>query len=206
MLMPLSARMLLDRLDAPAAPTLDEASSALATLGSTPDRPSRLRRSIPIMLASAPAVLMAAASLILLPILARFVASQNNELLEWLELLHRTPAADSRLADPSVRDAVETYVAGRFGAALRDESFWRSRMMQSSSLSKYRPVATGLIERHPVVTPDQQQPGPGGRRHRDRARAARPCRRLCLQPDLIARGPRRRRHAHVGAGRRHGQG
>jgi serine/threonine protein kinase len=155
MLMPLSARMLLDRLDAPAAPTLDEATSALATLGSTPDRPSRLRRSIPIMLASAPAVLMAAASLILLPILARFVASQNNELLEWLELLHRTPAADSRLADPSVRDAVETYVAGRFGAALRDESFWRSRMMQSSSLSKYRPVATGLLERHPVVTPDQ---------------------------------------------------
>ena len=154
--MPLSARALLNRWSDAAPPTFAEARTALAGVASAPDSVSRWRRAVPIALASVPVVMLVTSALLLVPLLFKFASTQNIEMFGWLDLLRRPdPPAHSRLAEPEIRDAVETYVAGRYGAVLRDNDLWNSAVMQRGSLADLRETAAAVTARHPSVSAEE---------------------------------------------------
>jgi hypothetical protein len=71
-----------------------------------------------------------------------------------LELLRQTdPPAESPMSKPEMRTRVERYLAGKYGATLRDENFWKSTIMQE--LSHYRPIAIDVLARHPSVSEEE---------------------------------------------------
>jgi eukaryotic-like serine/threonine-protein kinase len=151
--LPLSARALLNRLSDPKPPTLEEARATLADVIAAPDRTQRWRRAIPIGLASTPTLFVVLLSLLVLPPLYSFIR-ENGEMLGLLEALRQpNPPRGSRLSDPVIRDGLERYLAGRYGTVLRDESFWRSAIMQR--LSDRRSVANEILERHPSVSEEE---------------------------------------------------
>ena len=147
---PLSARALLQRLRGTTPPGLDEARTTLLAIAAAPDHVQRWRRAIPVGLASTPIIALILFALLILPPLYAFM-TQHGEMLSLLEGL-RQPRPGSRMSDPQLRDAVERYVSGTYGAVLRDESFWESRIMQGLPL---RETAMGILERHPSVS-DQE--------------------------------------------------
>jgi len=75
----------------------------------------------------------AGAALIAVPAFMRFMDPQNMRMLGWLERVEEPPEPGSRLSDPAIRDAAERYVVGRYGAALRDDSFWSMAAAQGAS-------------------------------------------------------------------------
>jgi hypothetical protein len=76
-------------------------------------------------------------------------------MLALLEMLYNpNPPPGSRLVDPEIRQALETHVAGQYGARLRDESFWNSRLMEGVSV-RLRKTADGVAARHPSVSSEE---------------------------------------------------
>ena len=154
--LPLSARALLEDWSNATPPGLDDARTALIGVASAPDRVARWRRAVPIALASAPILVLLTSALLLLPFLFRFASSENVEMFGWLDLLRRPdPPANSRLADPDVRDAVERYVAGRYGAVLNDSAFWNTTVMQRGNFPELRRTAEAIMARHPSVSAEE---------------------------------------------------
>jgi len=153
---PLSARALFNRWSGPTPPDLDAARAALIEVAAAQDRVWWGRRAVPIALASAPILLLLASALLMLPYFFRFANPQNLEMVGWLELLGRPdPPADSRLADPEIRDTVERYVAGRYHAALTDDRFWDMAVMQQRGFGELRRSAAELAARHPSVSAEE---------------------------------------------------
>jgi hypothetical protein len=154
-LMPLSAHTMLARWTK-SPPEPKGAHSELNRIAAVPDRVSRTRRAIPVVLASIPTTfLIGVTVLVMLPAINRFFAPEPNEMLEFLEMLYQpNPPAGSRLADPEVRNAIETYLAGRHGARLRDATFWDSPIMRGVS-ARLRKTAEGVVARHPSVAADE---------------------------------------------------
>jgi hypothetical protein len=102
-----------------------------------------------------PALVVLLAAALLMPSLYRFMTNaQNVEILSALTAIANPSPRAPRLRDPAVRTAVEQYLAGRHGRVIADERFWNTLMMQSS-LRNLRPVAAGILERHPAVSPAQ---------------------------------------------------
>jgi eukaryotic-like serine/threonine-protein kinase len=154
--LPLSARALLDTWSTTPPPGLDEARTALIGVASAPDRVGRWRRAVPIALASVPILVLLTSALLLLPYLFRFATSDSIEMFGWLDLLRRPdPPANSRLAEPDVRDAVERYVAGRYGAVLNDSAFWNTPVMQRGNFVDLRRTAADIMARHPTVSAEE---------------------------------------------------
>jgi eukaryotic-like serine/threonine-protein kinase len=176
-LMPLSAHTMFARWSM-SPPELKEAHSELNRIAALPERVSRTRRALPALLASIPTMfLIGLTVLVMLPAMNRFFAPEPNEMLAFLEMLYQpNPAAGSRLADPEVRNAIETYLAGRHGARLRDPNFWDSPVMRGVS-ARLRKTAEGVAARHPSVAAD------------DLARAS-----AALAPELEPRRQRRDRN------------
>jgi hypothetical protein len=74
--------------------------------------------------------------------------------MRWLEALNEQPEAGSRLADPTVRDAVERYVVGSYGMRFRDPDFWNQRIT-AQSMARFRPYVDAMLARHPSVTSEE---------------------------------------------------
>jgi uncharacterized RDD family membrane protein YckC len=151
--MPLSARLMLEHWSSPALPDLKTARRELADVASRPDHVSRWRRSLPIAFAAAPSLLILVVSLLILPSMYSFLL-QNGERMSMIEALHQSnPSAASRLNDPEIRDAYETYLAGKYGTELDSDSFWNSPIMQA--LQDRRAIARQALQHHPSVTAEE---------------------------------------------------
>jgi hypothetical protein len=100
--------------------------------------------------------MIALITLVLMPTMNRFFGPETSEMLGLLENLYpSTPPAGSRLVDPGVRQAMETYIAGRHNERLRDPGFWNSPVMQQGIGQRLKPVADGVASRHPSVSSDE---------------------------------------------------
>src|SRR5262245_59843799 len=151
--LPLSARVLLDSWSGAQPPTLDATRTSLMAAASTPDAVTRTRRAVPVAIAAVPAVMLLFLSLALAPALTTFLQSEDTRVVRWLEVLNeKKPPQDSRLSDPAVRDAVERYVVGQYGAKLRDPQFWNRTITRGSQFQ--RATAEAMLARHPDVSPD----------------------------------------------------
>jgi eukaryotic-like serine/threonine-protein kinase len=150
--LPLSARALLDSWSGAQAPALDTTRTALIAAAATPDAVTRTRRAVPAVLAAVPAVMMLVLSLVLAPALTGFLQSTDGVVLRWLQALHEAkPPEGSRLGDPAVRDAVERYVVGQYGAKLRDPRFWNQAI--TGDMKAEHAMADTMLARHPAVSP-----------------------------------------------------
>ena len=152
--LPLSARALLDRWSSAPAPTLDETRTALMQAAATPDTITRARRAVPVAIAAVPALLLIVLGLVLTSAVTGFLRSTDNLVLRWLETLSETKASEgSRLGDPAVRDAVERYVVGQYGARLRDPKFWNLAI--TGDMRAEHAMAEAILARHPQVSPEE---------------------------------------------------
>ncbi|HET9943724.1 MAG TPA: hypothetical protein VFR05_10300, partial [Terriglobia bacterium] len=147
--LPLSARVLLDRLVSSQPPSLEEIDRSLWVAARTPDTVHRWRRSIPILLAAVPTVSALFLTLFVMPMLVDFL-TQNAAMISSLELLRIAPREGGRLTDPEIREAFEKYIAGTYRAELANETFWNSPVMRR--MSENRKIAEDLLARHPVVS------------------------------------------------------
>ena len=157
--MPLSAGRMLTAWSSASPPSLNIAHTELVRVSAAPDRVSRVRRALPIVAAAIPITFMLAFTLfVMLPVMDRFFGPATTEMLSLLEMLYQPrPAPDSRLADPEVRDAIETYLVGQHGRQLTDEGFWSSPVIQQGIGNRLGPTARAVAARHQPgsVTPDE---------------------------------------------------
>jgi eukaryotic-like serine/threonine-protein kinase len=153
-LMPLSARAMLQSWSRPGPPSLSEAHAEIVRLAAAPDGVRRARRALPVALASLPPIfLIGFTTLVMLPTMNRFFNPDTREMLDLLEMLYEGTSPKNRVVDPEVRRGVEIYVAGRHGARLRDAAYWDSPMIQSVS-RRLRKTAEDVAARHPSVSPE----------------------------------------------------
>jgi hypothetical protein len=152
-LMPLSARTRIRSWSRPSPASLTDVHAGLVRVAAAPDAVRRARRALPMVLAGIPPLFIIAFTvLIMVPAVNRFFGPETTEMLGFLEMLYQpNPKPDSRLANPDVRTAIETYVAGQHGNRLRDAGFWNSPVMQGVS-NRLRKTADGIAARHPSVS------------------------------------------------------
>jgi hypothetical protein len=155
-LMPLSARTLLGSWSRQTPPSLADAHAELVRVAAGLDRVKRARRALPIVLASIPPVFLITFNmLVMMPTMNRFFSPDATEMLNLLEMLYQpSPPSGGRLVDPTVRLAVETYVAGKHSERLRDPGFWNSQVIQQGIGKRLQPTAEGVAARHPSVSPE----------------------------------------------------
>jgi len=152
--LPLSARVLLDSWSTAHPPTLDQTRTALIQAAGTPDAVTRTRRAVPVAIAAVPAVMMLVLSLALAPALSGFLQSTDAVVLRWLQALNEVkPSEGSQLGDPAVRDAVERYLVGQYGAKLRDPQFWNQTVTRD--MKDERATADAMLTRHPSVSREE---------------------------------------------------
>jgi hypothetical protein len=156
-LMPLSARLLLGSWSHQTPPSLPDAHVELVRVAAGLDRVKRARRALPMVLTAIPLVgITSFITLVAIPTMERFFGRQTNEMLSLLESLSQPrPRPGSRLVDPSVRQAMEIYVAGTHGARLRDTGFWNSPVMQQGLAKRLQPTADSVATRHPTVSAEE---------------------------------------------------
>jgi len=156
-LMPLSARLLLGSWSHQTPPSLSDAHAELVRVAAGLDRVKRARRALPMALAAIPLLgMIGLITLVLMPTMNRFFGLETTEMLGLLESLYApTPPPGSRLVDPSVRQAMEIYVAGQHSARLRDPGFWNSPVMQQGIGKRLQPTADSVAARHPSVSPEE---------------------------------------------------
>jgi eukaryotic-like serine/threonine-protein kinase len=153
--MPLSARTAVARWSSQAPPDLDGARADLTAIARSQSGVRRSRRAIPIALAATPAAVVVVAAALLLPYLYRFMTNRETvEILSALSALQNPNPRDARLRDPEIREAIERYLAGRYGSVLEDDRFWSTLIMQRLS-GNLRPVARDLLARHDNVSRDE---------------------------------------------------
>jgi hypothetical protein len=111
--MPLSARTVLQSWSEQSPPSLADAHAALVRVAGGLDRVKWARRALPMVLTALPLLgMMVFITLVIMPTMNRFFGPETSEMLSLLESLYApTPPPGSRLVDPSVRQAMETYVA-----------------------------------------------------------------------------------------------
>lgn len=151
--MPLSARRLLEHWERSPDAAIQTAREDLVRVAALPNATTRTHRAVPIALASAPIAFILILAAGLAGVLQTLTNSPNLEMVSWLELLARAePPEASGLREPGVREAMETYVAGRYGSRLTDERVWESRLFQQSMLVALRRTAADISARHPSVS------------------------------------------------------
>jgi hypothetical protein len=100
--------------------------------------------------------MIAFVTLVIVPTMNRFFGPQTTEMLGLLESLYApTPPPGSRLVDPAVRQAVETYVAGRHSERLRDPGFWNSPVIRQGIGQRLQPTADIAAARYRSVSPEE---------------------------------------------------
>jgi len=155
--MPLSARTALQSWSGQSPPSLADAHAELVRVAAGLDRVKRARRALPMVLAAVPLLgMIGFITLVAMPTMNRFFGLETTEMLGLLESLYApTPPPGSRLVDPSVRQAMEIYVAGQHSARLRDPGFWNSPVIQQGIGKRLQPTAESVAARHPSVSPEE---------------------------------------------------
>jgi hypothetical protein len=158
---PLSAITLLNRLSSKAPPALADAKAELLRLASTPSRPSRIRRGLPIALAAMPTAAMFLIVSVMLPMFARSLQGdagnmfrQRNDFVRWMTWLSDS-SADAEFKTREQRTAAEQYVAARFGSQLTSDEFWNTQAPQIEPFLTMRRTAAEIAARYPAVSPDE---------------------------------------------------
>lgn len=156
---PLSAAALLHRLASDAPQTLADVEAELLRLASIPDRPSRVRRAVPMMMAATPLAGLLLIVAVILPMLARSIGGERSvigstqALLRWMTWITDVrPGAE--LQTPEQRAAAEQYVAAHFGAQLTSDELWHTQMPQIEPFLSMRRKAAEIAARYPAVSPD----------------------------------------------------
>jgi hypothetical protein len=90
-----------------------------------------------------------------MPTMNRFFGLETTRCWTAGESVCTNPPPGSRLVDPSVRQAMEIYVAGQHSARLRDPGFWNSPVIQQGIGKRLQPTAESVAARHPSVSPEE---------------------------------------------------
>ena len=148
---PLSATTLLNRLASATPPALADVKAELLRLASTPSRPSRIRRALPMVLAAIPVAVPIVAVTVILP---SFTQGSGMDILMWMTWI--TDAnADGKFKTEEQRTAAEQYVAAHFGSQLTSDEFWNTRVPQMQSIAGMRRRAAEIAARYPAVSPEE---------------------------------------------------
>jgi hypothetical protein len=156
---PLSATRLLRRLSSGAPPALADVTAELVRLASVPDRPSRVRRALPMAMAAMPVAALLLVVTVMVPTIARSVQGERSEIgstqtfLRWMAWITDS-RADAELETREQRAAAEQYVAAHFRAQLTSDEFWNTQMPQIEPFLTMRRAAAEIAARYPVVSPD----------------------------------------------------
>ena len=150
---PLSATRLLNRLASGAPPALADVKAELLRLTSIPSRPSRIRRALPIVMATIPVAVPILAVTVILPSYTRSLQGGRLELLMWMTWITDS-GADAELKTQEQRTAAEQYVAAHFGSKLTSDEFWNTQAPQMEFSVGMRRRAAEIAARYPAVSPD----------------------------------------------------
>jgi eukaryotic-like serine/threonine-protein kinase len=158
---PLSGTKLLNRLASGAPPPLADVKTELVRLASTPNRPSRVRRAVPIVMAAMPVAALVLIVSVMLPMFARSLQGdagnmfrQRNDFMRWMTWLSDS-GADSEFKTREQRTAAEQYVAAHFGSQLTSDEFWNTQAPQIEPFLTMRRTAAEIAVRYPAVSPDE---------------------------------------------------
>ena len=146
---PLPATTLLNRLASGAPPALADVKAELLRLASIPSLPSRIRRALPMVMATMPVAVPILAVTVMLP-----TAAQNSEILMWMTWITES-SADAELKTQEQRTAAEQYLAAHFGSQLTSAEFWSTEAPRLGPLVGMRQRAEEIAARYPAVSPDQ---------------------------------------------------
>jgi hypothetical protein len=148
---PLSATTLLNRLASGAPPALADVKAELLRVASIPSHPSRIRRALPIVMATAPVAVPILAVTVIVPNYAR---RSEIEILMWMTWVTES-GADAEFKTQEQRTAAEQYVAAHFGSKLASDEFWNTQAPQMGPLAGMRGRAAEIAARYPAVSPDE---------------------------------------------------
>jgi uncharacterized RDD family membrane protein YckC len=147
---PLSATTLLNRLVSGAPPALADVKADLQRLASIPSRPSRIRRALPIVMATMPVAVPILAVTVIVPNYAR---RSEIEILMWMTWITES-GAEAELKTQEQRTAAEQYVAAHFGSQLTSDEFWSTQALQMEQFVGMRRRAAEIAARYPAISPD----------------------------------------------------
>jgi hypothetical protein len=158
---PLSGTKLLNRLASGAPPPLADVKTELVRLASTPNRPSRVRRAVPIVMAAMPVAALVLIVSVMLPMFARSLQGdagnifrQRSDFMRWMTWLTDS-GADSEFKTREQRTAAEQYVAAYFRSQLTSDAFWNTQAPQIEPFLSMRRTAAEIAARYPTVSPEE---------------------------------------------------
>lgn len=146
---PLSATTLLHRLASATPPALADVKAELQRLASVASRPSRLRRALPIVMATMPMAMPILAVTVLLP-----ARAQQSEVLMWMMWITDS-LGDARFTTPEQRTAAEQYVAAHYRSQLTSDAFWNTQAPQMEPFFAMKRRAAEIAARYPAVSSDE---------------------------------------------------
>jgi uncharacterized RDD family membrane protein YckC len=149
--LPLSASVLLRRWSREAPRSLEEAQAQLRQAAASPERLARWRRAVPLAMAAGPCLFIGLSGLALLPNADVLILTpEDREVIGLLTVL------ENDAPSPQYRLALETYLAGKHGALLRNTPLWSS---SSQGLEGDRPelrrLASDIAIKYPSVTVEE---------------------------------------------------
>jgi hypothetical protein len=156
---PLSGTTLLNRLASESPPPLADVKTELVRLASTPNRPSRVRRVVPIVMAALPVAALVLIVSVMLPLFARSlqgdtVFRQRGEFTRWMMWIADS-SADAEFKTREQRTAAEQYIAAHFRSQLTSDEFWNTQAPQIEPFLSWRRTAAEIAARYPAVSPDE---------------------------------------------------
>jgi len=146
---PLRVRSMIEQWTAPAAPDLPEARGELLDLLTGPAQVTKWRRGLVVGMAALP-FLFGIAPVGVVLALGDLMPPERNEMLSLLRKLE-----DDSPPPPAYLSAIEIYLAGRHGAALRDDAFWGSPAAPDWVYGGWRKLAAEVASRHPSVSAEE---------------------------------------------------
>jgi uncharacterized RDD family membrane protein YckC len=144
--LPLRVRSMLEQWTAPAPPDLAEARAGLLDLLTVPDQVTRWRRGLIVGMTALPFLVIA--PILVIRAVGGFGPPERFEMIDLLDSLDE----EDRRSAPAYSAAIEVYLAGRHGAALRDETFWDSPAAPDWAYGELRRRAAEVASRHPSVS------------------------------------------------------
>jgi hypothetical protein len=158
---PLSGTALLRRLASGAPSSLADVKAELVRLASVPDRPSRVGRALPMVMAVMPVAVLILIVTVMLPLFARALQGdasnifrQRSEFWMWMTWITDS-GADAEFKTREQRTAAEQYVAAHFGSQLTSDEFWNTQTPPMEPFLGMRRKAAEIAARYPAVTPDE---------------------------------------------------
>jgi hypothetical protein len=157
---PLSATTLLHRLASGAPPALGDVKAELLRLASIPSRPSRVHRSLPMVMAAMPVATLLLIVTVMLPMVARSLGGEKSVIgtthtfLRWMTWI-TDASADAEFKTEEQRTAAEQYVAAHFGSQLTSDEFWNTQTPPMEPFVGMRRRAAEIAVRYPAVSPDE---------------------------------------------------